>query len=40
MEQPGEKSVVFSAQNLPSGIYFYRLVAGSTTSVKKMVFLK
>jgi hypothetical protein len=40
MEQPGEKSIVFNAQNLPSGVYFYRLVAGATTSVKKMVFVK
>ena len=41
-KQPGEYEVDFSAGkfNLASGVYFYRLTAGSFTSVKKMVLLK
>lgn len=48
--QQGNYEVEFSAQggstsggngkNLPSGIYFYRIKAGSYTSVKKMILLK
>jgi hypothetical protein len=38
----GEYEVEFSARqyNLTSGIYFYRLTAGSFTSVRKMILLK
>ena len=41
-KQPGEYEVDFSAGrfNLSSGVYFYRLTAGSFTSVKKMILLK
>ena len=41
-KQPGEYEADFSAGkfNLSSGVYFYRLTAGSFTSVKKMVLLK
>ncbi len=39
-QAPGNYSVQFNASNLPSGIYFYRLEAGSFTKVKKMVLLK
>lgn len=36
----GEYSIKFNANNLKSGIYFYRISAGQYTSVKKMILLK
>jgi hypothetical protein len=40
-EQPaGEYRVLFNAVNLPSGIYFYTLRAGSYTETKKFILLK
>ncbi|MFI5252823.1 MAG: T9SS type A sorting domain-containing protein [Bacteroidota bacterium] len=36
----GYKSVKFQMPDLPSGIYIYRLTAGSYTDVKKMIFMK
>jgi hypothetical protein len=39
-EDAGYKSVEFSATNLPSGIYTYRLTAGTYTSVRKMLMIK
>ncbi len=36
----GNYSVKFNASNLPSGIYFYRLIAGKFASVKKMILMK
>lgn len=36
----GYYSVSFSAQNLPSGIYFYKLTAGNFSDVKKMMVVK
>lgn len=37
---PGEHSVVFDASRLSSGVYFYRVTAGSMASTRKMVLLK
>ncbi len=36
----GKYSVEFNASNLPSGIYFYRIVSGNFTATKKLIFLK
>jgi hypothetical protein len=36
----GFKSVTWNAENVPSGLYFYRLTAGSYTEVKKMLLMK
>ncbi|MGO9482850.1 MAG: T9SS type A sorting domain-containing protein [Candidatus Kryptoniota bacterium] len=36
----GDYSVTFNGSNLPSGIYFYRIKAGSYTATKKLVLLK
>ena len=36
----GSHDVTFSAASLPSGVYFYRIVAGSYTESKKFVVLK
>jgi len=36
----GYHTVVWDAGNMPSGIYFYRLSAGSFTDLKKMVLMK
>jgi len=36
----GDYEVQFDAENLPSGIYFYRLQAGTFTQTRKMIVLK
>ena len=36
----GSYNVTFTASNLPSGIYFYRLTAGTFTNTKKMTLVK
>jgi hypothetical protein len=38
--QAGAHTVEFNAKNLPSGVYFYRLQAGSFEQMKKMLLLK
>jgi hypothetical protein len=37
---PGQYSVTLNAQNLGSGVYFYRLNAGTYTETKKLMLLK
>ncbi len=39
-QQPGQYTVTFNAVNLSSGIYLYRLQAGSFVEVKRMTFIK
>lgn len=39
-QDAGYKSVEFNAANLPSGIYTYRLTAGTFVDVKKMLMIK
>ena len=39
-KKPGRYSVKFDGSKLSSGIYYYKLTAGSYTSVKKMMLLK
>jgi hypothetical protein len=38
--EAGYHSVDFSPSELPSGVYFYKLVAGSYSSTKKMILLR
>ncbi len=38
--QPGTYSVDWDASGYPSGVYFYRLITGDNTFVKKMVLVK
>ena len=40
MQVAGYKSVNFNAANLPSGIYIYKLNAGTFTDVKKMLLVR
>lgn len=40
-EKPaGNYETQFSAANLPSGVYFYRIKAGNYSAVKKMILMK
>jgi hypothetical protein len=37
---PGTYEVDFDGSNLPSGVYYYKLEAGSFTKTRKMVLIK
>lgn len=37
---PGEYKISFNSDKYPSGVYFYKLNAGSFTDVKKMILIK
>jgi hypothetical protein len=38
--QPGKHRVVFDAQDLTSGVYYYRLEAGTFIQTRRCVLLK
>jgi hypothetical protein len=40
VQSAGYKEISFDAKDLPSGIYFYRLLAGKFTDTKKTILLK
>ncbi|HLF13290.1 MAG TPA: T9SS type A sorting domain-containing protein [Bacteroidota bacterium] len=40
VQGPGYKTVSFDASNLPSGVYTYRITAGTFTDVKKMLLIR
>jgi hypothetical protein len=40
VKQPGIYTVQFDASRIPSGVYFYRMKAGSFTSTRSMIVLK
>jgi aminopeptidase N len=39
-QKPGAYIVRFSSENLPSGIYFYKIISGEFTDSKKMLMIK
>ena len=40
LQNAGEQAITFEASSLSSGIYIYRLTAGGSSLIKKMVLLK
>jgi hypothetical protein len=40
MQDAGFKSIVWDASHFPSAVYYYRVTAGSFSSVKKMILIK
>ena len=40
MQEAGNHEVSFKADNLPSGLYFYRMTSGKFTSTRKMMLLR
>jgi hypothetical protein len=39
-KEAGQHSVEFDAASLPSGVYFYKIQAGSFVETKKMILIK
>ena len=39
-QEAGSHEIKFNSGNLASGIYFYKLQAGSLSAIKKMILLK
>jgi len=39
-QKAGTYSVTFNGNNVPSGVYFYNLQAGTYSDTKKLVLLK
>ncbi len=39
-KSPGKYTINFNAQNLSSGVYYYRITAGTYTETRKMVLMK
>jgi hypothetical protein len=40
VQSAGYKSAMFDGSGFPSGVYFYRLTAGTFVEMKKMIFAK
>jgi hypothetical protein len=40
VEGPGKYTVIFTAKDLPSGMYFYKLQANEFSEIKKLVVLE
>jgi len=40
VKQPGEYGVMWNAANVPGGVYFYKIMAGKFSSIKKMSVIK
>jgi hypothetical protein len=40
MKSAGSYKVQWNAQNMTTGMYFYKLISGDVTQVKKMVLMK
>ncbi len=38
--QPGTHELTWYANNLPAGVYFYQIRAGSLVQTRKMILLK
>lgn len=39
-QQPGSYEIVFNAEDFSSGIYFYRLISGNFSQVRKMILMR
>lgn len=39
-KEPGEHNVTWEAEGMPAGVYYYRLMAGSGTQIRKAILLR